>query len=357
MYEIERFCVSSTATVREVMEVIEGNKEGIALVVDEDGKLIGTITDGDIRRFLLAQRSMAETATKMMHPSPLTAPTNASEEMVRELLQKYRIRNVPLVDEDGRPNRLVTFRDLLYGDTAGSIAVIMAGGEGKRLRPITDNLPKPMVKVGEKPILENIVSSLAKAGIQKQYIAVNYMAEVIEEYFQDGSAFGVEISYLREERKLGTGGALTLLPEMPTEPLLVVNGDIIIKTDLSRLLDFHRQHHCAMCVGATQYRVNIPYGVLSLAEHYILGIDEKPKQDFFCNAGIYVLNPEVLRFIPKDSPFDMTELLAAVVGNGLPVAAFPIHEQWIDIGEAEDLERARETFCDSKELVEEGEGD
>jgi NDP-sugar pyrophosphorylase family protein len=295
---------------------------------------------------------MEETAAELMYTSPLKAPLHASDEVIRELLQKYRIRNVPLVDDKGRPRRLVTFRDFLYGGTTQNIAVIMAGGEGRRLRPLTENVPKPMVKVGDKPILENIITSLARAGIKKQYIAVNYMAEVIEEYFQDGSAFEVEIFYLREHKKLGTAGALKLLPEIPAEPLLIVNGDIMIKTDLSRLLDFHRQHHCAMCVGATQYRVNIPYGVLNLSEHYVLGIDEKPQPHFFCNAGIYVLNPEVLRFIPKDSPFDMTDLLAEVVNNGLPVAAFPIHEEWVDIGEMEDLKRAQETFCNSQDLIE-----
>ena len=350
--DIQRFCISGTATVRQVMEVIDRNKEGIALVVDGDGKLIGTITDGDIRRFILAQRSMEETAAEAMYRSPLTAPLHTTEETIRELLQKYRVRNVPLVDDLGRPRRLATFRDFIYGETTGSVAVIMAGGEGKRLRPLTEKVPKPMVKVGEVPVLEKIITSLAKAGIKKQYIAVNYMAEVIEEYFKDGSAFKVEIHYLREEKKLGTAGALNLLPEIPAEPLLVVNGDIVTETNLSRLLDFHREHRCVMCVGATQYRVNIPYGVLELAGHYILGIEEKPKQDFFCNAGIYTLNPEVLRFIPQGSPFDMTDLLAEVVSNGLPAAAFPIHEQWIDIGKMQDLQRAQDLFVAPQDLVE-----
>lgn len=344
MDEIERFRVSSAATVRQVMEVIDQNKEGIALVVDEKGKLVGTITDGDIRRFLMARKSLDKTAAEVMCISPVTAPLRAPDEVIRALLHKHRLRSVPLIDEAGRPRRLVTIRDFLPADATQSLAVIMAGGEGKRLRPLTDTVPKPMLRVGEKPILENIVTSLVSANIKRQYIAVHYKAKVIEEYFQDGSTFGAEIKYLRERKKLGTAGALNLLPETPAEPFLVVNGDIIIQTDLRRLLDFHRQHHCAMCVGAMQYRVNIPYGVLNLVEHYVLGVDEKPEPQFFCNAGIYVLSPEILRFIPEDSPFDMTDLLAAVVRNGLPVAAFPIHEQWIDIGRTEDLERAREAF-------------
>lgn len=344
MKDINNFCVSPTTTVRKVMEVIGGNKEGIALVVDRNNKLVGTITDGDIRRFLLAKRSLEKTASDIMCMSPLTASTEASEEVIYELLQKYRIRNVPLIDERGRPVRIMSLRDLLYGEATEAIAVIMAGGEGKRLRPLTENIPKPMVKVGEKPILEDIITSLAKAGIKKIYLAVHYMAEVIEEFFQDGSMFGVEIQYIREEIKLGTAGALKLLPTIPVSPFFVVNGDIIVKADLSRLMDFHRQHRCVMSIGAVQYRVNIPYGVFNLAGHYILGIEEKPKQQFFCNAGIYVINPEILRFIPEEAPFDMTDLLGEVVGNGLPVAAFPIHEHWIDIGKIEDLRQAQKIF-------------
>lgn len=342
--DIEKFCIPGTATVRQVMEVIDRNREGIALIVDSNGKLIGTITDGDVRRFLLARRSLDEPASVMMCSSPLTAPPDATEDVIRSLLKKYRLLNIPLVDEYGRPKRLVTVRDLLYGGDAGGIAVIMAGGEGKRLRPLTERMPKPMVKVGERPVLENIVISLSKSGIKKQFISVNYMAELIEEYFGDGRAFDAEIQYLREQKKLGTAGALNLLPEIPTGPFLVVNGDVMTSTDLTRLVDFHRQHHSMMTVGSTQYVVNVPYGVLRLAEHHILGVEEKPNRQFFCNAGIYVIDPEVLRFIPEDSPFDMTDLLNVVVDQGLPVAAFPIHEQWIDIGKIEDLERARSAF-------------
>jgi len=335
------------------MQTIDRNKEGIALVVDRDRKLIGTITDGDIRRFLLAQKSMEQTAAEMMCTSPVTLPfRKTSEETIRQVLQRYRIRNVPLIDEEGRLRRLVSFRDFFSGEAEGDMAVIMAGGEGMRLRPLTERLPKPMVKVGETPILENIITSLARAGIKKVYIAVHYMAGVIEDYFKDGSPFQVEIEYLREQKKLGTAGALNLLPKIPTKPFLVVNGDIMTEIDPRRLLDFHRQHHCVMCVGAIQYRVNIPYGVFDLAGNYILGVEEKPKQNFFCNAGIYVLNSEVLRFIPKDASFDMTDLLAEVVNNGLPVAAFPIHEQWLDIGKMEDLKRAQKTFCDRQDSME-----
>jgi len=330
------------------MRLIDKNKEGIALVVDESQRLIGTITDGDIRRFLIANRSLEETADKIMYTTPVTAPINAPEVSVREILKRCRIRNVPLIDEQGRPKRLMSFRDFLDSGKTESMAVIMAGGEGKRLRPLTDKIPKPMLEVGDRPVLENIICSLAASNIKKIYISVNYMADAIENYFKDGSHLSVAIHYLREQKKLGTAGALTLLPEAPKQPFLVINGDIMARIDLRRLLDFHQHHRCVMTIGAVLYKVAVPYGVLELAGHYVLNVAEKPKQQFFCNAGIYAISPEVLDFIPKDTAVDMTDLMEKVVRSGLPVSAFPIHESWIDIGKMEDLQQARVVFSQTK---------
>lgn len=338
---VEKFCINKEATVREVMQLIDKNKEGIALVVDKNHRLIGTITDGDIRRFLIADRSLEETADKIMYVSPMTASISTPKESIRELLQRYRIRNVPLVDDQGRPKQLVSYRDFLGDGKTESVAVIMAGGEGKRLRPLTEHTPKPMIEVGDKPVLESIIRLLAAANIKKIYISVNYMADAIENYFKDGSHLSVSIQYLREQKKLGTAGALTLLPETPKNPFLVINGDIVTKIDLRRLFDFHDYHRCVMTIGAVLYRFNVPYGVFDLAGHYVMKVNEKPEQKFFCNAGIYAMNPEVLHFINKDTSVDMTDLMEKVVGSGLPVGAFPIHESWIDIGKIEDLHRAR----------------
>jgi len=220
----------------------------------------------------------------------------------------------------------------------------MAGGEGKRLRPLTSQTPKPMLKVGNTPVLESIIRLLAASDIKKIYISVNYMANAIEDYFKDGSHLSVSIQYLREKKRLGTAGALTLLPETPKQPFLVINGDIVTKIDLRRLLDFHHYHRCVMTIGAVLYRLEVPYGVLDLAGHYVMNVKEKPEQKFFCNAGIYALNPEVLQFVYKETAIDMTDLMEKVVGSGLPVGAFPIHESWIDIGKFEDLQRARGHF-------------
>lgn len=326
-------------SVRQVIQRINDNKMGIALMVDQDGRLVGTITDGDVRRFLLNQGSLDSPADPLIWRHPVTAPANASRKELTRLLDQHKLRNIPLLDDDGRPVGLFTLRDALEGEAARPCAVILAGGQGKRLRPLTEDIPKPMLPVGDAPLLENIVRKLVACGFQDIYLSVNYKASVIEDHFGDGQAFGARISYLREERELDTAGPLSLLPPQ-TAPLLVTNGDIYTATGLDRLYEFHLAHRCVMTVAATQYRVKVPYGVLNLAGHLLLGMDEKPEQRFYCNGGIYVLNPEILRLIPASQPFSMSQLLERVLAAGLPVAAFPIHESWIDVGQRADLERA-----------------
>lgn len=344
--DIKEFCLRESATIRECMKLIDHNKQGIALIVDRRGRLIGTVTDGDIRRFILGGGSIGGLVSNVMWTNPLTAPLGASENEVRELMSKYLVRNIPILDKTGRPCKIVNLRDLISEEEMGQIAIIMAGGEGRRLRPITEHIPKPMLKIGGKPILENIVNTLAKNGIVNIYISINYKADVIENYFKDGSRYGVKISYLRETKKLGTIGALTLLPESPPGPFFVINGDVLTNTNFLRLSEFHKQHRCVMTVAAIQYRFKIPYGVLHMADHYLLGIEEKPQQRVLCNAGIYMINPEVLHMIPKDAEFNMTDLIKELARKGLPITTFPIHEQWIDIGQTEHLKRAQREIKD-----------
>ncbi|MCK4820336.1 hypothetical protein KA005_31520 [bacterium] len=190
----------------------------------------------------------------------------------------------------------------------------------------------------------NIIDNFVKFGILNIYISINYKANVIKDYFGDGSKHGVKITYIKEKNELGTAGALTLLPDIPLKPFVVINGDVITKTNFLRLSEFHNQHRCVMTVAAIQYKFNISYGVLNLSGHYLLGIEEKPQRKILCNAGIYMLNPEVLSLIPKDSKFDMTDLIKEIVKKGLPIATFPIHEYWIDIGEFEELKKANKVI-------------
>ncbi len=344
---IDSYCVSNQATVRQVIEVIDRNRDGIALVTDSIGCLLGTVTDGDVRRFLLDGGMLDDVCTGVVWTKPVTASVHSSEKDITELLRRYRITSIPLVDEKGIPRKIVQLHNLVSKESVGKTAVIMAGGEGRRLRPITDEIPKPMVKVGDSPILEKIVRGLQSSGIDRIYVSVNYQGQVIEDYFQDGSRFDVSIEYLREAKKLGTAGALSLLPEVIEEPILVINGDVLTKVNYSRLFDFHTKHRSVMTIAATDYHIKVPFGVLELAGHYVLGLQEKPEQQVFCNAGIYIIDPDMIRLVPKDNAYDMTTLLQDIVREGLPVSVFPIHEYWVDIGEKESLKRAREDHSEN----------
>ena len=341
-----------TATVREAIETIGRTRRGVALVVDEAGRLLGTVTDGDVRRGLLRQLTLESPAAEVMSRSPITATPETSPEGLLRLMKVNRIRQLPIVDANGRPVRLYEIEEFVPDTETLSSAVVMAGGEGKRLRPLTYQTPKPMVKVGDIPILENIIRSLVRSGIRRVYVAVNYKAEVIEEYFGNGEGFGAEVRYLREEQPLGTAGPLALLPEVPTEPILVVNGDVLTTCDFSLLLDYHHRQHSVATVAAVEYRVQVPLGVLKLEGHYVLGVEEKPELHLLCNAGMYLLDPEVLAFIPEGQTFHMTDLLNEVVRQGLPVSAFPVYERWIAIERPEDLRDAMKDFPEAASGVE-----
>lgn len=341
---IKNYFVSPDTTVKTVIGVIDNNNDGIALVVDSDGKLVGTVTDGDVRRLMLAKGSIEKPCKNIMSKKPITASLDASDDFLRKLISKHRLNCIPLIDSDGIPQDLIRIGELINGSSRSDFAVIMAGGEGKRLLPLTKNTPKPMIVVGDHPHLENIIENLKKCGITKIFISVNYKAQVIEEYFGNGEKFGVEIVYLKESKKLGTAGALSLLPDLPLSSLLIVNGDVVSEIDFARLLDFHKQHECTMTVAGREYHINVPYGELVLAHQYLVGIEEKPKKSFLCNAGIYVVKTHVLRFVPSDEVYDMTDLVKDIIREGLPIVAFPLRESWIDIGKEEDLNRAREEW-------------
>lgn len=332
------------------VQSIEASSRRIAVVIDAAGVLIGTLTDGDIRRCLLKGGSMQTRVGEAMNPAPLTASESSSDSHLLELMHRRNVLAVPIVDPLGRFVRLVHLADLAETAAEGGaegfdFAVIMAGGEGKRLRPVTQNIPKPMVEIGGVPLLERQMRRLVRAGISRIYLSVNYLAHVIEDYFGDGSRIGVSLSYLREKDRLGTAGALALLPETPVKPILVMNGDIVTMVDFAGLLNFHRSQSAEVTVAAVDYHVNIPFGVIEVEGLRVSALKEKPAQRFLCNAGIYSISPGVLRLIPDGSYFDMTDLMASCLSGGLPVNVFPMHEYWSDIGTPDDLEKARKFFA------------
>ena len=341
--------LTSSANLRDAVRVIEETRKTIAVVTDDTGRVIGALTDGDIRRALLAGRELSDCVTEAMNPSPITAEETTAQGYLLECLQANNLEALPLVDADGRFKRVVHINDLSPEERTGGAegffaAVIMAGGEGLRLRPLTDTTPKVMLDVGGMPLIERQVRRLAKSGIKRIYISVGYLREVIENHLGDGADFAVSIEYLHEKKKLGTGGALSLLPTQPTGPLLVINGDVLTTSDYRHLLDFHLQHDATVTVAAADYHLQIPYGVIKSDGVRAVALEEKPSQRFLCNAGIYALAPDATRLVPHDQFYNMTDLIERCIGEGRHVVVFLIHEYWTDIGTLAELEKAREAM-------------
>lgn len=324
------------------METLNNGGSEICLIVDKDDLLLGTITDGDVRRGLLQGLSMGTPATTIMNPNPITAAPTTDTKALLKIITKDVLRQIPLVDPEGHVVGVRHLRDLTAQTTKRpNWVVLMAGGLGERLRPLTNNMPKPLLNVGDKPLLQTILESFIDQGFSEIYISVNYFAAAIKEHFGDGSNWDVNIHYLEEQDRMGTAGALTLLPEIPDAPVVVMNGDLVTRVNFQHLLEYHAaQGTCAtMCVR--EYDFQVPFGVISLEDNHITKIDEKPIHRFFVNAGIYVLNPEIIAKIPDAQHCDMTTVFDQAISEGQKTSAFPIHEYWLDIGRLDDLERAQ----------------
>lgn len=337
--------LQSDACLRDAIKAIDHSRHKMALVVDDDRRLLGTITDGDVRRALLAGSDMDTSATSIMFTEPVTA----REDTLTTSIEAARRRNLvklPLLDSENRIIGIHVIEDAGAEPNAENIVVLMAGGLGKRLRPLTNDAPKPLLDVGEKPLIETIVDRLVENGFRKIYFAVRYKAEMVEEHFGDGSRWAADFQYIHEPAPLGTAGALGLLPERPDKPFIVMNADLLTKIDLRQLLDFHDDSSSAATMAVRAYDFEIPYGVVSTEGHRITGIEEKPVQQIFVNAGIYVINPETLDLVKPDEHLDMPDLFNALIEGGLHTAAFPIREYWIDVGRMEDYRRANDEFED-----------
>jgi len=323
-------------------ELLRARRQGLAVVLGRGEKVIGAITDSDVRRAVLSGNSLDTLVAAIMSRQPLTASAAASDDELAELLRTRRLRSVALVDQHGRFAGIRSLHDLSIGTstTPPPTAVIMAGGRGQRLRPLTDKVPKPLLSVGDSTIVERLISGLVSARVYNVYITLNYKAKMLADRLGDGQDLGVEIRHLRERKALGTAGSLSLLPDIPKGRILVTNGDLVTDLDFQALLDFHWHHRGAITVTAVRHRSYIPYGVLHTAEHHLLGIDEKPTRIDYVSAGIYVLEPEMLNFVPAGAAYGMPDLIAAVLTQGLPVHVFPILERWFDIGSPAGYEHA-----------------
>lgn len=344
MSDWRKLALSEGASVRQAIERIDAGGMQIALVVSPDDRLLGTISDGDVRRGILRGVALDAPAASIMNRTPTVARPGEDRDALIATMRARQLHRIPVLDAAGRLTGLEALDELILPAERDNIVVLMAGGLGARLRPLTEDTPKPMLTIGKRPILETILLNFMEHGFRRFYVSVNYKAEMVTEHFGDGSRWGAEIRYLRESKRMGTAGAIGLLPESPKSPIIVMNGDLLTKVNFSSLLDFHRDHRAAATMCVREYDMQVPYGVVKLDDHRLLAVEEKPIQRFFVNAGIYVLSPETVAMIPRGEAYDMPALFATLVDDRKETAVFPIREYWLDIGHLADLEKAHGDF-------------
>ncbi|MBO9607978.1 MAG: nucleotidyltransferase family protein [Paenibacillaceae bacterium] len=335
-----KIALAPSATILQALDVIDTGALQIALVVGSDDVLLGVVTDGDIRRGILRGLPLDADVSKVMNANPITAYETQSRETIIAIMKNRKRRHLPIVDDNGRVVRLELLDRLQQLVRKPNWVVLMAGGLGTRLSPLTDDCPKPLLKVGSKPILETILENFIENGFYRFYLSVNYRAEMIKDYFGDGSRWGVQIRYIHENQRLGTAGALRLIEEPLQEPILVMNGDLLTKVNFEQLLEFHLEtgSDATMCVR--EFEFQIPYGVVKAEDHRLMRIEEKPIQRYFINGGIYVLDPELLPLVPMDTFFDMPSLFDKAIALQKNSSVYPIREYWLDIGRMDDFQRA-----------------
>lgn len=347
--DLSPFSLTPSMSVRQAIAQIDRGGEGFALVIERGGRLLATITDGDVRRSLLqgldldaSVRSFLRQQSVRPWPQPITAPIGSSPVTLLRLMGERAIRHVPLVDGRGRVTALALLSRFVRPRELPLKAVIMAGGLGTRLRPLTEGTPKPMLPVGDRPLLQRIVEQLGDAGIRSIDITTHYRPEQIRQHFGDGSSFGALVRYSHESEPLGTAGALRQLQVEGNEPLLVINGDVLTTVNFRAMFDYHKEHEADVTMGVRRYAIEVPYGVVDCDGPFVKEIREKPEISFFVNAGIYLVEPKACALIPENQRFDMTDLIARVTEAGGRAVSFPIHEYWLDIGRQVDYDQAQE---------------
>jgi dTDP-glucose pyrophosphorylase len=342
----ERILITPETTLRDAMNVIDKAGSQIALVVDADRHLLGTLSDGDTRRALLRGASLDDRVYSAMHQNPTVASHDEDFNSVEAHIRRLGLHHMPRVDRDNRVVALTSLDDLTLVQPRDNWVVIMAGGLGTRLAELTRDTPKPMLKVGPRPLLETIVRGYADQGFWRFYFAVNYKAEQIESHFGDGSALGINVRYLRENQRMGTAGALSLLPELPTLPFIVTNADLLTNEDHCGMVDLHEASGADATMGVCSYEMKVPFGVVQEREGRILGIEEKPTHVYTVSAGMYVLSPQVLDLVPSGRFFDMPSLFDVMIREGLYTRCHRIDGYWLDIGRLRDYEQANIDYAE-----------
>jgi dTDP-glucose pyrophosphorylase len=347
--EIKEVCwkdmmILTDSSVKEAMKIMEKYAHGIALVIDINGILKGTVTDGDIRRLILRGGSLDDKVNQVMNKDFTFVTPGYTDKLIKSIFEQKAIYQIPVLDDEMRIVDVIFQKYFFKVKKKTHYVVIMAGGLGTRLLPLTKETPKPMLRVGARPLLEIIIEQLKSYGYTKIILCLNHKSEVIQNYFQDGSNFGVDITYINERKKLGTVGAIKLMGKYLNETFFLINGDILTRLNFEQFMNFHIERNHKITVATRKYQLDIPFGVINLKDNIITKLEEKPCMNFFINGGIYCLEPETINYIPENKSFDITQLINTYLIKEERVGSFPITEYWMDIGQIEDYNKANTDY-------------
>ena len=343
MYKIDEIKINQNASIKQALKVIDKGAIKVAVVLSDDGLLLGMLSDGDIRRALLKGMSLDDSITSIINKHPVVANINDTKERILELANEKKLHQIPIIS-NGKLIGIQDIREFLAPKNKPNKVILMVGGLGTRLRPLTNDVPKPMLDVGNKPILHTIVENFAKYGYTDIIMCVNYKSEIIKEYFGNGDKFGVKIEYVLESQRMGTAGALSLLQKRPKDDFFVMNGDLLTNVNFEYLHEYHKDSNACASICVRKYEMQVPYGVVNVRANKVTSIEEKPTQSFFVSAGIYMFSPIVLDFIPKGVFYDMPTLLGELLKQGFAVYPFFIREYWLDIGKMDEYRRANDEY-------------
>ena len=343
MYKIDEIKINQNASIKEALKVIDKGAIKVAVVLSDDGLLLGMLNDGDIRRALLKGMSLGDSIAGIINKHPVVANINDTKERILELANEKKLHQIPIIS-NGKLIGIQDIREFLAPKNKPNKVILMVGGLGTRLRPLTNDVPKPMLDVGNKPILHTIVENFAKYGYTDIIMCVNYKSEIIKEYFGNGDKFGVKIEYVLESKRMGTAGALSLLKERPKDDFFVMNGDLLTNVNFEYLHEYHKDSNALASICIRKYEMQVPYGVVNVRANKVTSIEEKPTQSFFVSAGIYMFSPIVLDFIPKGVFYDMPTLFSELLKHDFPIHPFPIREYWLDIGRMDEYRRANDEY-------------
>jgi dTDP-glucose pyrophosphorylase len=344
--KLENLFASENSSIKEILGILDKGAKGIVFIVDKEKRLKGTITDGDVRRAILSGAGLEDNVSNIVHKNPVYISCGMNREKIKDIFIKKAVKVIPVVDDNNRVVDLISINDILLPEGKKNPVIIMAGGLGTRLKDLTKEVPKPMLKVGHDPILQHIISNFKQYGYNKILISVNYKSEIIENYFQDGLAYGVKIDYIRENKRLGTAGGIKLANDYIDKPFFVINGDIFTNLNVDNMMKFHIENKFDITVGTRKHSFQIPYGVIETEDNFIKKLKEKPAIDYLINAGVYCLNPNLIKFIPNNQYFEITDLIGICIKNGGKVGSYEIKDYWMDIGRMEDYNKVNNDVYD-----------